>query len=191
MDSKNQPTELQTFLKSIENVPTDIVSELLRVTTDEDHKNIINAFAPTFTSQFKGLGSYLNEMSSHATKQSLADAETFLKISSASSLGNNLKIALPSIGSVVGKLGVDGIVKQIKKIIGFLLDILPIKLPSFVNKLIEFLDEVLGNILGGESMKMKTALSQAEQNYMAELTQLAKLEKAQSYRLEEKQDEES
>jgi hypothetical protein len=190
METKKQNQSLlQEFLRTIEQIPSDIVTELLKVTSDEDEKNIINAFAPTLNNQFKEVSLYLNELSAKATKQKLSEVEKFLKISSSVSLAKNLKIALPSIGSIVGKLGIDGIIKEIKKIIMAIFDILGIKLPKWVITLINLIDEIIADLFGGGSIKLKSALSQAEQNYLAELTQLAKLEKARNYKIEEEEEE--
>lgn len=180
MAAKNQ-TLLQEFLQTIEQIPSDVVAELLKVTVDEDGKNIINAFAPTLINQFKEISLHLNEMSTKATKQNLTEVEQFLKISSGVSLAKNLKIALPSIGSIIGKLGIDGIIKEIKKIILKIFELLQINLPLWVDSIINLIDEIIADLFGGDSIKLKTALSQAEQNYLAELTQLAKLEKVRSY----------
>lgn len=177
-DIKQEKTLLQDFLESLEQVPNDVVKAALRASADEDEKMIINSFAPTIINQFRELSLHITEMASFASRQKIADVEKLLKMTSGVSLVKNLKLALPSIGSIIGKLGIDGIIKEIKKIIRFLLEILHINLPNWVDELIILIDQIFAAIFGGSSIKMKTALSQSEQNYLAELTQFSKLQKA-------------
>jgi hypothetical protein len=177
METRNNSL-LENFIVLIEQIPQDIVNAAIKHSNDEDEKAIINSFAPTVINQFKEVAAHLTEISGTAPKQKMADAEKFLKLSSGVTLASNLKLALPSIGSIIGKLGIDGIIKEIKKIITTLLEIFHINLPDWVLPLVNLIDEIIADILGGGIIKVKTALSQAEQNYLAELTQLAKLQKA-------------
>ncbi|WP_405225200.1 hypothetical protein [Dokdonia sp. Asnod1-B02] len=96
----------------------------------------------------------------------------------------------PSIGSLVGKLGIDRIIKEIKKIIYTILDMIGIKLPKWLDKIINLIDEIIAFILSGGSSKMMTTFSIQEQNYLNELTQLAKLEQAHQFKFQEDEDEE-
>lgn len=177
-DVKQSKTLLQDFIDSLEQIPNDLLNAARKASTNEDEKAVISAFAPSFTNQFKELSAHLAEVSAGASPQKLADAEKLLKMSSGVPMAQNLKLALPSIGSIFGKLGIDGIIKEIKKIIKFLLEIFHINLPDWVDQLSIIIDEILNDILGGDSIKMKTALSQSEQNYLAELTHHARLQKA-------------
>lgn len=177
-DIKQNQTLVQEFILLIEQLPNDIISTALKFSNDEDEKAIINAFATPFSEQFKEISVHLTEISSKSSKQQLAEAEKFMKLSAGNTLVKNLKIALPSIGSIIGKLGIDGIVKEIKKIITKLLEIFHINLPGWVNDIVNLIDEILKDILGLGSSKVRTALSIEEQNYLKELTELAKLKKA-------------
>ena len=104
--------------------------------------------------------------------------ERLLKMTSGPTLVKSLKGALPSIGSVVGKMGIGGIITEIKKIIDFILQYLLPDLPNWIHQLILLIDEIINDILSGGIIKIKNALSQAEQNFLAELTGLARLQKA-------------
>jgi len=177
-DIKPIKTLVQEFTELIEKIPADLISMALKISADEDEKAIINAFGPVLAVQFKELGSHLSEASANSSPQQSAEAEKFLRMSSGVTLANNFKIALPSLGSIVGKLGIDGIIKEIKKIITKLLEIFHINLPGWVHDIVNLIDEIIADIAGLGSIKMKTALSQAEQNYLGELTQLARLKKA-------------
>jgi len=191
METKNQDkTLLNEFLQIFEQIPSEIVKSLLRVTVDEDEKNVINAFAPTLQGQFKELSLYITDISTKASKQNVVEVDRFLKVSSAVSLANNLKIAMPSIGSVIGKLGISGIIMEIKKIIYAILDILGITLPKWLDKLINLIDEIIHDLFGGASLSLRNTLSHMEQNYLAELTLLSRLEKANEDKFTNKEREE-
>lgn len=178
---KNQPTnktQLQEFAELIEQIPHDFLKEALKSSEDEDHKSIINAYAPSLTNQFKEISLHLNELATNAPRQRLMEAEKFLRMSSGVPLVQNLKLSLPSMSSILGKLGIKGIIQEIKKIIKFLLEIFNINLPLWVDKLLLLINQIIDHILGGSSIKTMTALSQKEQNYLSELTHFAKLQKA-------------
>lgn len=177
MDTPSEASLLTEFLTLFEQVPKELVAELLRVTTDEDHRLVVNALAPTLTNQFKEIAAHLRVAETRSSRQQTGDAEHFLKLSSATTLTSGLKVALPSIGSLIGKLGISGIVMEIKKIITKLFEIFHIKLPQWVLDLVNLIDEIFHHMLG-DSIKTKTALSRSEQNYLAELTQLARLKNA-------------
>jgi len=166
------------FLKQMEAMPAEIIDHLSRVAQDEDEKNVISMFAPAFRNQFKELAGFMNEHSARASKQGMADVEQFLKVASPHLLMSNMKLALPSLGSIIGKFGIDGIVKEIKKIILEVLDLLGITVPKWISTIITLIDEILNDLLGGGSAKMKLALSGLERGYLGELTQLARLKKA-------------
>lgn len=191
MDIKNNEKSLLTdFLQKFEQIPTDLLETLLKVTEDEDEKNVINSFAPAFKSQFRELSVVASGKAAIATRQGLSEVEQFLKVSSGTALASNMKLALPSIGSLVGKLGLAGIVQEIKKILKKVLEILHITLPEWVEAALLIIDEILNLLLGGGSVKTRTALSQLEQNYLAEKTHLAKLERASEFRYQQDSDDE-
>ncbi|MDH3277153.1 MAG: hypothetical protein OEL77_02850 [Nitrosopumilus sp.] len=182
MAKKENSSLLEEFLDNIESVPVDLVNALLKSTSDEDEKNIINALGPTLIDQFKEINRTLSESVKKVPRQSLNEVETYLRISSGVSLVKNFKIILPSVGSPTGKIGIAKIIEQIKKLIDFIVDKLLGKLLGkfldWLKPIIELIDEIINAILSLGSLKMSNILSKLEQNYLAELTQLAKLQNA-------------
>ena len=71
---------------------------------------------------------------------------------------------------------VAGIIKEIKKIIYFILQTFFPNLPKWVWELILLIDQIINDILGGGIIKIKNALSEAEINYLAELKGLVQLQ---------------
>lgn len=180
MEKKIQPegSLLAQFLTGIETLPIEVTDALLKYARDEDERNVINMYTPALKNQFKELSSYISQQSTRASGRAMENVEQFLKISSPNLLMSSVGIALPSIQSIVGKLGIGGLIQEIKKILKKVLGLIGVRLPDWIDGLLTLIDEIINILLGGESPKMRNALSEMEQNYLAELTQLSKLEKA-------------
>jgi hypothetical protein len=179
MEKSLNITQLSEFLQKLEGIPVLITESLIKAANDEDEKSAIIAYTPVLVNQFKELSLYIDEQSKKASKQSLSDVEKFLKISSANLLVDSLKAVLPSINSLVGRLSINSIIIEIKKIIREILPLFNIVLPPWIEGLLLIIDEIFQSLFGGASPKNRTIFSQMEQNFFAELTQLAKLKKAQ------------
>lgn len=191
METKNsKKTLLNDFLSKIEKIPNEISEALLNSTSEADESNVIKSLIPVLTNQFAELTKFITEQTAKSSAQGLAQAERFMQISSGNMLADNMKLALPSIGSIVGKLGIDGIVKEIKKIIKELLRLIGISLPDWVDAILTLIDEILNILFGLGSPKNRIMFSQIEQNHLAELTQLAKLQKATKNISNQDEDEE-
>jgi hypothetical protein len=188
-ETKNTENILEQFLTEFESLVTGISEEALKNATDEDEKAVIQSFTPSLNNQIFELNQYIRESSKKSSRQQKRNVDEVLKVSSGLSLAKNAKGIFPSIGSLVGKLGLDRIIKEIKKIIYAILDIIGIKLPKWLDKIINLIDEIIAFILSGGSSKMMTTFSIQEQNYLAELAQLAKLEQAHQFKYQEDEDE--
>jgi len=174
MDTKNQPQSLlNDFLKELETIPVQLTDALLNNATDEDEKNIISSLAPTLKIQFQEISNSITESSKKFTRQEIANTEQFLKTSAASSITKSFKLALPSIGSLFGKLGLQEIIFAIKKIIRALFR----NMPAWLNTLLDIIDEIINMLFGKDSSKTKNMLSMAEQNFLKEITLVARLNK--------------
>jgi hypothetical protein len=171
---------LNEFLQHFTELPTAIIEGAIKASDNEDERAIIDAYAETLTNQFSELAAYITEKSEKLTEQQALDVEEVLKVTSGNTLVQAGKEYAMSIGSFIKKLGLSGLVKEIKKIILAILDALGIALPKWIEALINLIDEIIDRILGGNSPKLASILSQMEQDYLAELTQLAKLTKARA-----------
>ena len=191
MDEKNQiKTLLQEFLQNFEQIPKDIVEALVKVTADEDEKNIINSLAPALNNQFRELSANISDLSIRASKQNVYDVEQVIKISSGIHLAKSLKLALPSIGSLIGKLGINEIIMAFKKIVRKIFELLGKEIPKWLDAILLIIDEIIKMFFGGSSLKMINLFSHAEQNFLSELTHLSKLERATYGFVTENEDEE-
>ena len=189
-ETKKSENVLEQFLSEFETLVAGISEHALKNAEDEDEKAVIQSFAPSLNNQIFELNQFIRESAKKSSKQQEHDVIEVLKISSGVSLAKNAKGMFPSIGSLVGKLGIDRIIKEIKKIIYAILDMIGIKLPKWLDKIINLIDEIIAFILSGGSSKMMTTFSIQEQNYLNELTQLAKLEQAHQFKFQEDEDEE-
>ena len=189
-ETKKSDNVLEQFLSEFETLVSGITEHALKNAEDEYEKAVIQSFAPSLNNQIFELNQFIREGSKKSSKQQERDVLEVLKISSGVSLAKNAKGMFPSIGSLVGKLGIDRIIKEIKKIIYAILDMIGIKLPKWLDKIINLIDEIIAFILSGGSSKMMTTFSIQEQNYLNELTQLAKLEQAHQFKFQEDEDEE-
>jgi hypothetical protein len=189
-ETKKSDNVLEQFLSEFETLVSGITEHALKNAEDEDEKAVIQSFAPSLNNQIFELNQFIRESAKKSSKQQEHDVIEVLKISSGVSLAKNAKGMFPSIGSLVGKLGIDRIIKEIKKVIYAIVELIGIKLPKWFDKIVNLIDEIITFILSGGSSKMMTTFSIQEQNYLNELTQLAKLEQAHQFKFQEDEDEE-
>ncbi|MDB5229663.1 MAG: hypothetical protein JWN76_468 [Chitinophagaceae bacterium] len=173
-NNKETKTQLEEFLQYFEQIPADLTTALLKAAADEDEKNIINSFAPVLSNQFRELSLQIRDASAKATLQHQQDVEIFLRVSSGVVVAKSLKLALPSIGSLVGNFGITQIIFTIKKIIRRLFP----RRPAWLETVLDIIDEIINSGVAGSSIKMKNMLSQAEQNFLKESRLVVLLEKA-------------
>lgn len=189
-ETKNPNDMLKGFLDEFLQLVVQTTEQALKQSDDEDEKAVIKAFSPTLINQVTELNGFLSDQATKASRQQMSEVETVLRVSSGTTLTQNAKGLFPSLGSVLGKLGLSRIVKEIKKIIRAILDALGIKLPKWIDAILNLIDEILDAIFSAGSSKMATTLSIQEQNYLAELTHLAKLQQANQFKYQENDDEE-
>ncbi|MES2650451.1 MAG: hypothetical protein V4663_01860 [Bacteroidota bacterium] len=187
METKNENKSLlNEFTKELENVSDLLIVALNNNSNDEDEKNIINSIAPTLKTQFLELSNSIQSFNKRLTKQGSADVEQLLKSSAALDITKSFKMALPSIGSLFGKLGLQEIILAIKKII---IAIFGDKLPPWLHNVLNIIDEIINTLIGGDSPKTKNILSMAEQNFLKEITLVAKLNQVSFQKNNDEDDE--
>lgn len=176
------------FLDAFVQIPFDLQKALLNLSGDEDEKRIIDSLMPALTEQFQGLSFYIKEIAEKASLQENEEVEKFLRISSGLRLASDFKLALPSIGSIIGKLGIVGIIHEIKKLIEAIIELFR-KVPKWLEKLFLIIDQIINTLLGGGSTKTKNMLSEAEVNFLKERRHRILLEKAAEYNTYTDEDE--
>lgn len=189
-DTKKSEVNLNVFLTNFLDLTKKTTEHALKFADDKDEQSVIKAFTPTLINEINELNNYIKEAFGKSSLQQKAEVEEVIKISSGITLSENAKSIFPSLGSIIGKLGLSRIVKEIKKIIRMILDALGINLPPWLDAILNIIDEIFDAIFGAGSSKIATILSIQEQNYLAELTQLAKLQEANQFKYRDDYDEE-
>lgn len=174
---------LNLFADGLINIPKIIVDALKNATDDQDEIAVINAYTQALERQFTELSQLLKRKFEMATPQEQVEVEQFLKIAGAAELIQAVNPLSLNIGSVIGKIGIKKLIDELKKLVFFLIDLL--NLPSWIEKLILLIDQILANILGAGSQTVANMLSQQEQNYLRELTRFAELQRQTNYRSDE------
>lgn len=188
-NAKNNNDELISFLSGFQKLVGQIGEEAIKATNDQDEIAVIKAFVPSVVNQVTELGNHVISIFESSSLQQKSEVLQVLKVGSGNTLVNGAKGIFPSIGSLVGKLGLDRIIKEIKKVIIAILEVFGIKLPKWLDGIINLIDEIIAFILSGGSPKIATILSIQEQNYLAELTQLSKLQQANQFKYMVDEDE--
>lgn len=181
---------LKTFMSEFQELLNLIPREAEAGADDADVQTVIKSFAQVVRNQSETLSDYLVGTYDRASKQQKLDVDQVLLMTSGEELATNGKAMLPSIGSIAGKLGLSRVVKEIKKIVRLVIDALGIALPRWMDGLLNLMDEILDAILSAGSAKLATTLSIQEQNYLAELTHLARLQQANQFRFQVDDEEE-
>jgi len=188
--ANNKVTKLHEFLEKMETVPTEITKALLKFSKDANEKAIISAFAATLETQFKEMSKFIRYNAQQAPSTAIQDIEQLLNMSGIIQLIDNMNALLGMLDTIAGRLGVDGAVKEMKKVLKAIVGILfqGNPLPYF-DELLTLMDEILNNMLSGESPKLKTLLSHCEVQYLNETTQLAKLRYASTRQTDDDNEE--
>lgn len=188
-DTKKSGGTLEDFLSEFEQLTSKITEEAYKQANDEDEKAVIKSFSPALVNQVTELNNFIRENSAKSSRQQKSQVEQALKVTSGVSLVQHAKGIFPSLGSVVGKLGISRFIKEIKKVFRIILDLLGISLPKWLDGLLNIIDEIFDAIFSAGSAKMASTLSVQEQNYLSELTQLAKLQQANQFKYQDDEDE--
>lgn len=179
------PTDLLSkFLGDLAQFPKIMVDGMLNQAENEDEKVVIQSLGGTLTSQFSELAGFIRERGGRLSVQQRQESEQVLRLSSAESLiasGSSLAI---NLAPQVAKIGLVGIVMEIKKIIKMLLEAFGIKIPKWLEVLLLLIDEIVKLLFSTGSPSLASTLSRMEQDYLAELTQLARLQRENELRAE-------
>jgi len=179
------PTDLLSkFLGDLAQLPKIMVDGMLKQADSEDEKEVIRALGGTLNSQFSELTVYIRERAGKLSVQQKQESEQVLRLSSAGSLIANGSSLAANLTSQVAKIGLVGIVMEIKKIIRMLLEAFGIKIPKWLEVLFLLIDEIVKLFFSTGSPSLASILSRMEQDYLAELTQVSRLQRENDLRSE-------
>ena len=141
---------------------------MMSASNDEDLKIAIKAYSAPLNQQFREVSDYILEVSHQESAQNNVQANKLVKMASGMQLTSSAATISKNLKSVFSKLSLNSIIKEIKKIIIFLLDLF--KVPEWVYKILLIIDQILNAIFGWDLPDtMPELLSLLEQNYYKEL----------------------
>jgi hypothetical protein len=169
---------LEQFLGEFEKVPALVVEGMVRQTDNEDERTVIRSFGGVLQNQIQELCTYVRARRPALTPQQEQEVAQVLRLTSAVPLATSTVAVARSLPSSAARIGLLWIVQEIKKIIRVLWHILFGHMPHWLDELLNLINEILKDILSVGDTRLADTLSQMEQNYLAELTQLARLKHA-------------
>lgn len=175
---------LSKFLRELEQLPKLMLEGMLQQAETEDEKEVLQAIGGTLASQFSEVTGYIRERSGRLSVQQQRETEEVLRLTMAGPLVASGSRLAANLAPQVAKIGLVGIVKEIKKIIQMLLEAFGIKLPKWFNFLSLVIDQLLNLFISTGSPSLAGTLSRMEQDYLAELTHLARLRRENELRPE-------
>lgn len=186
METKDILNSIDQFANELIALPESIISGLNNATEDEDVKAVINAYAEPFTNQFKEVSNLLKNNYKSAALQAKKEATDLLKMSSGLELIKGAKGLTKNLKGLFPKLGLNSIIKEIKKLVLFILD--KLKVPQLIIDIILIIDQILNALLGLDlPTSMPSMLSKMEVHYMDELASHARLKKERMYMFNEEE----
>ena len=180
MEKKKNASILLQFSDEIIKLPKLIIEGLLKSTSDEDIKNVINSYSKPLTNQFNQLSQMIKEAAGSSSLQQIKNAEDLITSASGIELVKAVEPMSKNLKSIFGKLGLNSIIKEIKKLVLFILDMLNVK--PWIIDLILIIDQILNALLGlSLPTTLPALLSKSEEGYLNELTAHFKLKQARSF----------
>lgn len=194
-DTKGDKTEsattdlLSPFLRDLEKLPGIMVEGMLNQAENEDEKVVLRALGGTLQSQFSELVGFIRERGGRLSAQQKQESDQVLRLSSAGSLIASGSGLSANLGTQVAKIGLAGIIKEIKKIVPMLLEAFGIKIPKWLDALLTVIDELVNLFLSTGSPGLAGILSRMEQDYLKELGDLARLQRERRLQTESDNEE--
>jgi hypothetical protein len=176
MSKEIKENQLSVFLNNFEKLPAHVIKGMLNQANNEDEIFYITSLEPIITNQFYELSRHVRDMSTKASARQIADAEHFMKLSSGVILTNTVKSLSTKLSSPLSKIGLSGIIHEIKKIFLALVEIFKWTLPDWVLPLMTLIDEIIDDLMSMGVLKLSNIMSRKHVNYLAEMTEMKKLQ---------------
>lgn len=184
------PTDLLSqFLQGLDQLPRVMVDGMLNQAENEDEKIVIRTLGEALQSQFQGLAGFIGERAGRLSPQQRQESEQVLRLASAGPLIASGSSLAGNLAPQVAKIGLAGIIREIKKIIRMLLDAFGIKLPKWFDVLLTLIDELVNLFFSTGSPSLAGTLSSMERDHLDELTATVRLQRENELRAERSDDE--
>lgn len=183
-------SELKRFLDAFTALPASIEQGMLDQADNEDEKAFTLAFSTPLKEQVAQLSEFVEVSSRGISRKATADVADVLRISAANTLVRQAHGIAENLSAESARIGICALFEMIKKVIRALLEIFGISLPKWLDKLLELIDEIICWLASGGNLKSHGDLSRVHQDYLADLTQLARLERESQWKYAHVTDEE-
>jgi len=170
---------LDPFLGLLERFIETYTDNVRRTLGDQDASEIADTLSQALRHQVRELGSFMREGLPRMHAQSTREMNQVLRMQGGDILLRGAIQAASTPLSAEKVLGLDGIIHEIKKILGKLLNIIWPNKPTWFDEFFVLLDEILNLLASLLFPKLKTALHKSEVQFLREIYELRKLEQLQ------------
>jgi len=169
---------LDRFLTKFAALTSQASKSLLSQSTDADDKEILEAYAKPLNEQVTQLSDHIRQIAKNSSRQVLEEIGIVLRLSAADALTDSGMRVAQNLSSQKAKIALTDIVDLIKKIIRKIFDIFHIPKPDWLEPLLDLIDEIFHFLVSIGLLRLAHTLSKRHQDYMAELTQMKRLQRA-------------
>lgn len=168
MEKDVKKTQLEQFAEEFSKLPNLIIQGIENSNDDADFKKNAKSFLEPFKEQFSSLSNYLIEVSKNSSNENLNSANRLVQMGAGNQMVTTAKSITKNLKSIFSKLALSDIIREIKKLIFFLLDLF--KAPKWVYTVILLIDQILNALLGWDLPEtMDEVLSMREVNFYKEI----------------------
>jgi hypothetical protein len=135
------------------------------------------------------LSDYVRQAAKGSSRQVIEEIGTLLRLTAADALTESGMRVAQNLSSQQAKIAITDIIALIKKIIRALFDIFHIPKPFWLEPLLDLIDEIIKFLVSIGVLRLAHTLSKRHQDYMAELTQMKRLQRASMFGNQNGEDE--
>jgi len=146
MEKESKKNQLEQFAQEFSKLPNLIIQGIADSNEDADFKKNANSFLEPFKEQFSSLSNYLLDVSKNSSSENLNSANRLVQMGAGNQMVTTAKSITKNLKSVFSKLALSDIIREIKKLIFFLLDLF--KAPKWIYTVILLIDQILNALLG-------------------------------------------
>lgn len=168
---------LDRFLTKFVDLTSQVSSGILAQSADADEKELIAAYAKPLNEQVVQLSDYIRQVARSSSRQVIEEVGTVLRLTAADALTESGMRVAQNLSSQKARIAITDIIDLIKKIIRALFDIFHIPKPEWLEPLLELIDEIIKFLVSIGVLRLAHTLSKRHQDYMAELTQMKRLQR--------------
>ncbi len=188
--SNDSIPELNKFLDGFVGLTSSLVRGMTAQSTDADEREILAAYAKPLKEQVTRLSEFIRKNAQNLPAQTSAEIGYVLHLNAANHLVESGAAVSRNLSTPTAKISISDIISLIKKIIDVIVELIFGYVPAWLEALKELIDELINFIASIGSPKLANTLSLRHQDYLAELTRLQYLKKAQSWRNGNEEEEE-